>query len=249
MSGGQVRTALVTGASQGIGKATARALAADGYRVIVHYGSQQGAAEAVAQGIRENGGQAEVVQADLAQPDAAHGLAATVAKLCPDGLHALVLNAAVMPSSDFADCTPETFDRIFHTNLRSPFFLLQQLTPTLVDGASVVWVSSLTARRAIGNVAAYGSMKASIESFIRRAAVELGPRWIRVNGVAPATTASETVAPFVETGPGRDATLAVQALQRIAQPDDVADVIAFLCSDKARWIDGALIPVDGGSML
>jgi 3-oxoacyl-[acyl-carrier protein] reductase len=243
------RTALVTGASQGIGKATAMALAADGYRVIVHYGSQLDKAQAVAEGIRATGGSADVVGADLAQPEAAHRLAEDVTRLCGGKLHALVLNAAIMSSSDLADCTPEVFDRIYHINLRSPFFLLQQLSPVLAEGASVVWVSSLTARRVVGNVAAYASMKGSIESFVRRAAAELGPRWIRVNAVAPATTASETVAPWVSEGPGRDATLAVQALQRIAQPDDIADVIAFLCSTKARWITGAHIPVDGGTKL
>ncbi|MDB5724056.1 MAG: dehydrogenase, short-chain alcohol dehydrogenase like protein [Novosphingobium sp.] len=84
---------------------------------------------------------------------------------------------------------------------------------------------------------------------MRRAAAEFGPRWIRVNAVAPATTESETVAPWTQTEAGRDATLAVQALKRINQPADVADVIAFLCSDKARIVTGAVIPADGGTLL
>jgi len=243
------RTALVTGASQGIGAATARALAADGYHVIVHYGGSKGKAEAVAAQIAECGGSAELVQADLAEPDAAHKLAAEVARRCGGRLDALVLNAGVMDRSDFADCTPETFDRIYHVNLRTPFFLVQQLTPTLVDGASIVFVSSVTAKRVTGGVAAYASMKASLESFIRRAAMELGPRWIRVNGVAPATTANDMIKPWTDTDAGREATVALQALKRVAEPEDIADVIAFLCSDKARWIDGALIPVDGGTLL
>lgn len=241
--------ALVTGASQGIGAATARALAADGYRVIVHYGSQREKAEALAAEIRAGGGSADIVAADFARPDAAHELAAEVTRLCSGRLDALVLNAAIMPSSDIDICTPETFDTVFAINLRAPFFLLQQLTPALAEGASVVFLSSVTAKRGIYPVAAYGAMKYAIESLVRRAAVALGERWIRVNAVAPATTASETVAPYVESGPGREATLAGQALKRIAQPDDIADVIAFLCSHKARWITGALIPVDGGTLL
>jgi 3-oxoacyl-[acyl-carrier protein] reductase len=243
------KCALVTGASQGIGAATARVLAAEGYRVIIHYGSQRERTEALAAEIRAAGGSADVVGADLAQPNAAHELAAQVTKLCGGKLDALILNAAIMPTSDLDNCTPEVFDDLFHINLRSPFFLLQQLTPALAEGASVVFLSSVTAKRGLYPVAAYGSMKYAIESLTRRAAVALGERWIRVNAVAPATTASETVAPHLEHPAMRDATIAGQALKRIAQPEDVADVIGFLCSDKARWITGALIPVDGGTLL
>jgi len=245
----QRRTALVTGASQGIGAATARVLAADGYHVIVHYGAQAAKAEAVAETIRAAGGSADVVGADLADAQAPHRLAEAVTKLCGGQLHALILNAAIMSPSDVDTCSPETFDRLYAINLRSPFFILQGLSPALVEGASVVFLSSLTARRVVGNVAAYGSMKLALESLVRRAAAEFGPRWIRVNGVAPATTASETVKGFTDTEEGFADTVAMQALKRIAQPEDIADVIAFLASDKARWVNGAVIPVDGGSML
>ncbi len=245
----EAKCAFITGASQGIGAATARALAADGYRVILHYGSQRERTEVKAAEIRAAGGTADVVGADLSQPDAAFQLAAEVTELCGGKLDALVLNAAVMPGGDLDVCTPEMFDQIYQINLRSPFFLLQQLSPTLTEGASVVFLSSVTARRAVYPVAAYGAMKYALESLTRRTAMQLGERWIRVNAVAPATTESETVAPYLANGPMREATLADQALKRITQPEDVADVIAFLCSDKARMITGALIPVDGGTLL
>lgn len=245
----EAKCAFITGASQGIGAATAKALAADGYRVILHYGHQRERTEAKAAEIRAAGGEADVVGADLSQPDAAFQLAAEVSKLCGGKLDALVLNAGVMPGGDLDVCTPEIFDQIFQINLRSPFFLLQQLSPSLTEGASVIFLSSVTARRASHPVAAYGSMKYALESLTRRAAVLLGERWIRVNCVAPATTASETVQPYVDIPAMRDVTLADQALKRIAQPEDIADVIAFLCSDKARWITGAMIPVDGGTLL
>ena len=243
------KTALVTGASRGIGAATARALAADGYRVIVHYGGSRERAEQVAGEIRAGGGEAEVVGADLSDPQGPFALAGAVKGLCPDGLDVLVLNAAIMPMSDLGVCTPEVFDEIFHTNLRSPFFILQQLSPLLVEHASVVFVSSLTARRVTGPVAAYGSMKAAIEALVRRAAHELGARWIRVNAVCPATTANEMIKQWTDTDEGRETTIAVQALKRVAMPQDIADAIAMLCTDRARWITGAVIPVDGGAML
>jgi NAD(P)-dependent dehydrogenase (short-subunit alcohol dehydrogenase family) len=92
-------------------------------------------------------------------------------------------------------------------------------------------------------------MKAALESLVMRGAAELGGGGIRVNAVAPATTATDLIKPWTETAAGREATLAVQALKRVAEPEDIADVIAFLCSDKARWVTGAVIPADGGAML
>jgi NAD(P)-dependent dehydrogenase (short-subunit alcohol dehydrogenase family) len=243
-------TAFVTGSSQGIGAATARALAAAGYRVILHYGGNRALAEDVAASIAAQGGRAEVVGADLSDPAAPPKLAADVAALCPDGLQALVLNAAVMPGgTDIAECTPETFDRIFTVNLRAPFFLLQALTPVLADHAAVVFVSSLTARRVTGGVAAYATLKGATETLVRRAAHELAPRWIRVNAVAPGATATGPIAPWSKTEAGFEALTRDQAFKRVAQPDDIAGPIAFLCSDAARWITGAVIPVDGGALL
>ncbi|MDG2002933.1 MAG: SDR family oxidoreductase [Novosphingobium sp.] len=243
------KTALVTGASRGIGRATAKALSDDGYRLIVHYGENRKKAESVAREIREAGGSVEIAGADLAKNDGPQILAEQVRQLCPGGLHALVLNAAIMPTSDITDCPPELFDEIFHINLRSPFFILQELGPILAEHASVVFISSLTARRVTGPVAAYGTMKAAIESLTRRAAAEFGSRWIRVNAVCPATTANDLIKPFTDTDEGREMTIAVQALKRVAMPEDIADAISLLCTDKARWITGAVIPVDGGAML
>ncbi|KHK89433.1 SDR family NAD(P)-dependent oxidoreductase [Novosphingobium malaysiense] len=243
------KTAFVTGSSQGIGAAAARALAADGYRVIVHYGNSREKAEAVVAGINAEGGQAELVGGDLSDPQTPARLAREVAALCPDGLQALVLNAAVMPPSDIGSCSEETFDQIVTINLRAPFFLLQALSATLAEGASVVFLSSLTARRVTGGVAAYATMKGGIETLVRRAAHEFGPRWIRVNAIAPGTTATGPIAAWAETPQGFETTTRDQALKRIAQPEDIAGPIAFLCSDAARWITGAVLPVDGGALL
>lgn len=244
------RTALVTGASRGIGAATALALAADGYHVIVHYGSGREQAEAVVARIRAGGGSADAVGADLARAEAPAELAEEALRLAGGTLHAVVLNAAVMPGNSNLDaCSPDTFDRIFAVNLRAPFFLLQSLSPDIAEGGSVVLLSSVTARHAVGAVAAYAAMKAALESLVARAAAQLGPRGVRVNAVAPGTTASETIAPWTQSDKGREVTLAMQALKRINQPEDVADVIAFLCSNKARIVTGAVIAADGGTLL
>lgn len=243
------KTALITGASRGIGRATAKALAADGYHVIIHFGASREKAESAAEEIRAAGGSADIAGADLADPEAPFALGEKAKELCGGKLDALILNAGIMPMSNLSDCTPEVFDEIFHVNLRSPFFLLQQLSPVLAEGASVVFLSSLTARRVTGGVAAYASMKGALETLTRRMAAELGERWIRVNAICPATTASDFVKPWTDTEEGREATIAVQALKRVAMPEDIADAISLLCTEKARWITGAVIPVDGGAML
>ncbi len=242
---------MVTGASQGIGAATAKAVAADGFHVLVHYGSGAAKAEGVVEAIRANGGSAETIGQDFAEDGAAQALAGAVRERLGDRpLHALVLNAGIMPGdTSVANCTPDLFDQVFAVNLKAPFFLMQQLAPVLAEGGSVTIVSSVTARRATGAVAAYGAMKAALESLVMRGAAELGGRGIRVNAVAPATTASETNAPWLDSERGREMTLAIQALKRINRPEDVADVIAFLASDKARMVTGAVIPVDGGTLL
>lgn len=243
------RTAFVTGSSQGIGAATARTLAAQGWRVIVHYAGSRDKAEALVAEIRAGRAEAELVGADLSDPGAPKALAEQVAALCPNGLQGLVLNAAVMPASDIATCSEETFDRIVAVNLRAPFFLLQALSPVLADGAGVVFVSSLTARRVTGGVAAYATMKGGTETLVRRAAHEFGARGIRVNAVAPGTTATGPIVAWAQTPAGFETIVRDQALKRVARPDDIAGPIAFLLDDAARWITGAVIPVDGGALL
>jgi 3-oxoacyl-[acyl-carrier protein] reductase len=144
------RTALVTGASRGIGRATARALAAAGARVIVHYGSAAREAESLVAEIRASGGQADAVGADLAKPDGAHKLVAEVRRLVGDRLDILVANAGIATAATIEDQTVEEFDRMFAVNVRAPFFLVQQLLPLLRDGSSVVLMSSLAARASVG---------------------------------------------------------------------------------------------------
>jgi 3-oxoacyl-[acyl-carrier protein] reductase len=249
------KTALVTGASRGIGRATALALAGAGARVVIHYGKSASDAESVVASIRAQGGRADSIAADLATPNGAVVLANEVRKILGDRLDVLVANAGVSKSAKFKDHTIADFDNLFATNVRGPFFLIQQLVPALGQGSSVVVISSLGARSVVGkpnldnpSILLYASTKGAIETLARNWAALLGPRGVRVNAVAPGVIETD-MSNFTKTEAGRDVTLGMQALKRIGKPEDVADVIVFLASDKARWITGASIPVDGGSKL
>jgi NAD(P)-dependent dehydrogenase (short-subunit alcohol dehydrogenase family) len=249
------KTALVTGASRGIGRATALALAGAGARVVIHYGKSASDAESVVASIRAQGGLADSIAADLATPNGAVVLANEVRKILGDRLDVLVANAGVSKSAMFKDHTIADFDNLFATNVRGPFFLIQQLVPALGQGSSVVVISSLGARSVVGkpdldnpSLLLYASTKGAIETLVKNWAALLGPRGVRVNAVAPGVIETD-MSNFTKTEAGRDVTLGMQALKRIGKPEDVADVIVFLASDKARWITGASIPVDGGSKL
>ena len=242
------RTALVTGASRGIGRATARALASAGAHVIVHYGNAAQEADSLVAEIRAAGGKADAVGTDLGAPDGAQKLAAEVRKLVGDRLDILVANAGIATAASIEDQTVEEFDRMFAVNVRAPFFLVQQLMPLLGEGSSVVLLSSLAARASVGLLPAYAATKGAIDTLVKHLAVLLGPRGIRVNAVAPGVIDTE-MSKFARTDEGRRFTLGMQALQRIGHADDVADVIAFLASDASRWVTGDSIQVGGGSKL
>jgi len=251
----QNKTALVTGASRGIGRATALALAEAGARVLIHYGRSKREAESIVAEIQTKGGRADAISADLSAPDGASLLARQVRSLVGDRLDVLVLNAGISKAALIKDYTIEDFDNLFATNVRGPFFLLQQLLPVLGAGSSVVAISSAVARTVVGkpslanpSIIAYASTKGALETLVRNWAAILGPSGIRVNAVAPGVIDTD-MSNFTKTEAGREAALGMQALKRIGKPEDIADVVAFMASDAARWITGASIPVDGGSKL
>jgi 3-oxoacyl-[acyl-carrier protein] reductase len=249
------KTALVTGASRGIGRATALALARAGAHVLVHYGRSRPEAESLVVEIRRKGGNADAISADLGTPEDAALLAKQVRSIVGDRLDVLVLNAGISKAARIADYTVEDFDGLFATNVRGPFFLVQQLLPILGEGSSIVVISSLGARLVVGksglenpSILAYASTKGALETLVKNWAALLGPRGIRVNAVAPGVIDTD-MSNFTKTEAGREVALGMQALKRLGKPEDVADVVAFMASDCARWITGASIPVDGGSKL
>jgi 3-oxoacyl-[acyl-carrier protein] reductase len=249
------KTALVTGASRGIGRATALALAETGAHVLVHYARSVQEAESLVAAIQSKGGRADAISADLGTPNGAERLAEQARSIVGERLDVLVLNAGISKSARIANYTVEDFDNLFATNVRGPFFLVQHLLPILGEGSSIVAISSLGARAVPGkpglenpSLLAYSSTKGALEILVKNWAAILGPRGIRVNAVAPGVIDTD-MSSFTKTEAGREAALGMQALKRIGKPEDVADVVAFLASDKARWITGASIPVDGGSKL
>ena len=251
----QSKTALVTGASRGIGRATALALAETGARVLVHYGRSAQQAESLVAAIQTKGGRADAISADLGVPNGATLLAEQVRSIVGDRLDVLVLNAGISRAARMADYTVEDFDNLFATNVRSPFFLVQQLLPVFGEGSNIVVISSAVARTVVGHpglenpsILAYASTKGALGTLVKNWAAILGPRGIRVNAVAPGVIDTD-MSNFTKTEAGREVTLGMQALKRIGKPEDIADVVAFVASDGARWVTGASILVDGGMKL
>jgi 3-oxoacyl-[acyl-carrier protein] reductase len=251
----QGKAALVTGASRGIGRATASALANAGAHVLVHYGRSAQDAESLVAGIRSKRGRANAIRADLGTPEGPTLLAKEVRSIVGERLDVLVSNAGISKVGTIKDHTAEDFDNLFATNVRSPFFLVQQLLPVLGEGSNIIVISSLGARAVVGkpgldnpSILAYAATKGALETLVKNWAAILGRQGIRVNAVAPGVIDTD-MSNLTKTEVGREVTLGMQALKRIGKPEDVADVVAFLASDKARWISGASIPVDGGSKL
>jgi 3-oxoacyl-[acyl-carrier protein] reductase len=242
------KTALVTGASRGIGRTTAMKLAGAGAQVLVHYSASPDQAESVVAEIRNQGGQAEMLKADLAERDGPAHLAKQVQGIVGARLDILVANAGVAGATSIIDTTLDDFDRLFAVNVRAPFFLVQQLLPILGDGSSVVLLSSLAAHAAVGVLSAYAATKGAIDTLVKHFAAELGPRGVRVNAVAPGVVNTD-MSSFAKTDQGRDFILGIQALKRVAGPEDIAGAVAFLASDAARWVSGDTLRVDGGSKL
>lgn len=243
------RIALVTGASRGLGRAAALRLAEEGARVIAHYSTSAQAAESLVADIRGRGGQADALGADLAAPDGAHRLAEAVRGLGIERLDVLVANAGIAEMAPIEQQTVESFDRQFAVNVRAPFFLVQQLLPLLGEKSSVVLISSLVARIAFDGAAIYSATKGAVEVLVRSLAKELGPRGIRVNAVAPGAIETDMTQALLGTEESRAFIQSLQALQRIGQPDDIADPVLFLASDRSRWITGRSIEASGGASL
>jgi NAD(P)-dependent dehydrogenase (short-subunit alcohol dehydrogenase family) len=170
------KTALVTGASRGMGRASALALAAAGAQVLVHYGRGAKEADAVVAEIRKGGGRADAIAMDLATADGVGKLARQARSIIGDRLDILVANAGISKAGTIEEMTVQDFDKLFAVNVRAPYFLVQLLLPVLGDGSSVILVSSLGAHAAVGTLSAYAATKGAIDTLVRGASVSTRSR-------------------------------------------------------------------------
>jgi NAD(P)-dependent dehydrogenase (short-subunit alcohol dehydrogenase family) len=233
------KTALVTGGTSGIGRAAAEALARDGAKVIIT-GRDAARGEQVVGAIAADGGDARFVVADLAS-------AADVSRLADDvgDVDILVNNAGVFPFGPTDEVDEETFDTTFDINVKAPFFLTAKLAPRMADngGGTIINVSTMVAGFGMAGMAAYGASKAAAELLTKAWAAEYGPRGVRVNAVSPGPTRTPGTEPM---GDDLDRLASTLPLGRPADAEEIAEAIVFLASDSASYINGAIVPVDGG---
>ncbi|GAA4567306.1 SDR family NAD(P)-dependent oxidoreductase [Planotetraspora kaengkrachanensis] len=243
----ETKTALITGSTSGIGRATALKLARDGVRVVVS-GRDADRGMEVVKRIRAEGGGAEFVGAELRDAQSAAELAAKATKVAESAggvLNILVNNAAIGSGGPTAGTEESTFDAVLATNLKVPFYLVANIAPAMAarGGGAIVNVSTLAAEVALPGLSVYGASKAALDLLTKSWAAEFGPAGVRVNSVSPGPTrtpGSEALGEALEQ-------LAAQApLGFVADPEDIAAAIAFLVSDQARFITGAVLDVNGG---
>jgi len=234
------QTALVTGASRGIGRAITVRLAQAGAKVVVHYNRNREAAESVA---KEIGG-ATLLQADMQSTKEIDRL---VAELGETKLDILVNNAGVWGPTPLGSTSLDWLNTMLDVNVKAVFWLTQALLPQLQEGARIVNVSSLAARigRA-GGRSLYGATKAAVDAFTRNWAMELAPRKIRVNAVAPGYIDTDMTSGYFSDPKVLQHAVDRQPFGRLGRADEVADVVLFLCSPASQWITGESVNVSGG---
>lgn len=243
------KAALITGSTSGIGRAIAELLAERGAHVIVSGRNAERGAQAVA-GIREAGGKADFVQADLSSADAARTLAAE-ARSVTGQIDILVNNAAVFPEGATADTTEDVFDSVFNTNVKAPFFLVAELVPAMAErgAGAVVNISSFAADKASPDRAAYSSSKAALNNLTKVWAKQYGPSGVRVNAVSPGPVVAEEIQAAIAGDPRAAAVTDALPARRFGLPREIAAAVAYLASDEAAFAHGAFLSIDGGAAL
>jgi NAD(P)-dependent dehydrogenase (short-subunit alcohol dehydrogenase family) len=233
------KRALITGGTSGIGRAVAEALAREGAYVLIS-GRSAERGSAVVEAIKARGGEAEFVRADLALADDVRALARHAADV-----DILVNNAGVFPAGLTHELPESVFDETFAVNVKAPFFLTAAIAPRMAarGGGTIINVTTMVAEFGMAGLSAYGASKAATALLTKAWAAEYGPQGVRVNAVSPGPTSTPGTDAM---GDGFAAIVSTIPLGRAAEPEEIAEAIVFLASDKASYLNGAVIPVDGG---
>lgn len=247
------KTALVTGAGRGIGRAIAAALAAEGALVAIHYGTSAAQAQAQEQEIIARGGRAFLLQADLGSVDSIVAMFRSFDEQADRygarGLDILVNNAAVSLLAPIEQTSEADYDRTFAVNAKGPFFVIKEALPRLRDGGRIINISSMGAHRARPHLLAYASSKAAMDALARSLAMQLGPRRITVNNIAPGFIRTDMNEEVLKIPGRRELLLSRSVLGRVGETDDIARVAVFLASDDGAWITGQTVFANGGQEL
>jgi NAD(P)-dependent dehydrogenase (short-subunit alcohol dehydrogenase family) len=236
-------TALVTGATSGIGKATALALASRGARVLVS-GRDTERGQAVVAAIRANGGNADFLKADLDDAESTRNLARRALEIA-GSVDILVNNAGIFPFGPTAETPLDAFHDVYAINVRAPFILVAELAPKMAErgNGAIVNVSSMVGDFGVAGMALYGSSKAALNLLTKSWAAEFGSKGVRVNAVTPGPTRTEGTEGM---GDGLAQLAAMAPAGHPATPEEIADAIVYLVSDNASFVHGVVLPVDGG---
>lgn len=249
------KIAFITGGGRGLGKDMALSLAKKGVDIILTYNSNKTEADAVAAEIKQAGQRAAVLQLNTATVSSFDNFVTSFTAILKDTFQAtqfnyLINNAGIGLHANFADTTEAQFDEIMNIHLKGPFFLTQKLLPLLADGGAIVNVSSGLARFTLPGSSAYAAMKGAIEVLTRYQAKELGSRGIRVNTIAPGAIQTDFGGGAVRDNADLNKMVASNtALGRAGVAEDIGAVVAFLCSDEARWVNAQRVEASGGMFL
>lgn len=248
----QTKIALVTGGSRGLGRDMALALADKGFDVIITYRTQIEEAEQTVKAIVNKGRKAISLPFDATQIKALDGFIGLLKEILQQHWQTstfdfLINNAGVGATIPIAQVTEETFDDLLNIHFKSVYFLTQKCAPLLNDGGSVINISSGTTRFCVPGYSVYSSMKGAVEIFTRYIAKEFGARGIRANVVAPGPVETDFNSAAIRNNPQMKSFLSgLSPLGRVGNADDIGGVVAFLCTDEAKWINGQRIEVSGG---